>query len=162
MLNRSIAILVVAFCMAAAVSAQETPPAQKAPETQAQPARLAPQAANVRIDLTVTDQRTDAQGPPKTMMLLVEDRQPGRIRSSRGNAMLNLDVRPEIVKDSRVRLSVSLEFSPQDAPDRPTQPPISQSLTALVDDGKSLVISQSADPTSDRKVRVEVKATIVR
>jgi hypothetical protein len=163
MLKRSIAIVFAASCIVAAASAQEAPAAQKPPENQAaQPARPSPQAANIRIDLTITDQRTDAQTPPKTMMLVVEDRQSGRIRSSRGNAMLNLDVRPEVVRDSRVRLMVSLEFTPQDAPDRPVQPPISQALTALVDDGKSLVISQSADPTSDRKVRVEVKATIVR
>jgi len=76
--------------------------------------------------------------------------------------VLNLDVRPEIVREGRVRLLVSLEFTPQDAADRPAQPPLSASLTALVDDGKSLVLTQSADPTSDRKVRIEVKATIAR
>jgi hypothetical protein len=163
MLKRPTAILLVALAMGVAATAQEAPPAQKPVEPQAaQPARASAQAANIRIDLTITDQRSDSQAAPKTMMMLVEDRQSGRIRSSRGNAMLNLDVRPEIVRDSRVRLFVSLEFSPQDGPDRPTQPPVLQSLTALVDDGKSLVISQSADPTSDRKVRVDVKATIVR
>jgi hypothetical protein len=35
-------------------------------------------------------------------------------------------------------------------------------VAALLDDGKPLVVSQSADPSSDRKVRVELKATIVR
>ena len=163
MLNRPSAILLVTLAMGMAAAAQEAPAGQKPAEPQAaQPTRPAAQAANIRIDLTITDQRSESQAAPKTLMLLLEDRQSGRIRSSRGNAMLNLDVRPEIVRDSRVRLFVSLEFSPQDGPDRPTQPPVLQSLTALVDDGKSLVISQSADPTSDRKVRVEVKATVAR
>ena len=32
----------------------------------------------------------------------------------------------------------------------------------MLEDGKPLVISQSADPATDRKVKVEVKATILR
>jgi hypothetical protein len=95
-------------------------------------------------------------------MLLVEDNQSARLRTGRGNGVLNLDVRPQTVREGRVRLLVSLEFTPQEAPDRPPQPPISESIVALVDDGKSFVLSQSADPGSDRKVRVEVKSTILR
>ena len=32
----------------------------------------------------------------------------------------------------------------------------------IVEDGKPLLVAQSADPTSDRKVTVEVKAAILR
>jgi hypothetical protein len=39
---------------------------------------------------------------------------------------------------------------------------ISESLTVILEDGKPLVVSQSADPGSDRKVRVEIKATILK
>ena len=39
---------------------------------------------------------------------------------------------------------------------------ISEAVATLLEDGKPLVVSQSADPSSDRKVRVELKATIVR
>jgi uncharacterized protein YlzI (FlbEa/FlbD family) len=39
---------------------------------------------------------------------------------------------------------------------------VNQSLTVLLENGKSLLVTQSADPVSDRKVTVEVKATIVR
>ena len=59
-------------------------------------------------------------------------------------------------------MTVSLEYTPQDAPDRPPQPPLQESVTALLDDGKTLLVSQSADPASDRKVRVELKATILK
>jgi hypothetical protein len=158
MLKRAIFVILVIAAIAASAAAQDSP----AKTQESQPARSAAQSANIRIDLTITDQRTDGLGTPKTMSLVLEDRQSGRLRTGRGNAMLNLDVRPEIVREGRVRILVSLEFTPQDAPDRPTQPPLSASLTALVDDGKSLVMTQSADPTSDRKVRIEVKATIAR
>src|SRR5512132_552765 len=160
MLKRSIAILSVLLGLSGLAAAQETtPPKVAEPQT---PRATPAQAANVRVDITITDQRTDAQTPSKTVTLLLEDRQSGRMRTGRANAMLNVDARPEILREGRVRVGLSLEYTPQDAPDRPTQPPVIESVTALLEDGKSLVVSQSADPITDRKVRVELKATIVR
>ncbi|SRR6266545_5516771 len=157
MLKRT-SLLLCALTIAVTSAAQEAQP--KPPEPQ--PPRTAAQAANIRIELTITDQRSDSQTPPKTVTLLVEDRQNARLRTGRGNAALNLDARPEIVREGRVRVMVALEYTPQDGPERQTQPPIQESVTALLEDGKPLVISQSADPMTDRKVRVEVKATVVR
>ncbi len=159
MLKRT-SLLLCALTIAVTAAAQETTVAPKPPEQQGP--RTAAQPANIRIELTITDQRSDSQTPPKTITLLVEDRQSGRLRTGRGNAALNLDARPEIVREGRVRVMVALEYTPQDGPERQTQPPIQESVTALLEDGKPLVISQSADPMTDRKVRVEVKATVVR
>ena len=39
---------------------------------------------------------------------------------------------------------------------------MNQSVTVVLDSGKPLVITQAADPVSDRKVTVEVKATLLR
>jgi hypothetical protein len=39
---------------------------------------------------------------------------------------------------------------------------MNQSVTVLLESGKPLVITQAADPVSDRKVTVEVKATVLR
>jgi hypothetical protein len=39
---------------------------------------------------------------------------------------------------------------------------ISETLNIIVDDGKPLVVAQSADPVSDRKVTIEVRATILK
>jgi hypothetical protein len=160
MLKPATTLLVVLLVTAAGASAQEQQSTAKPAEPQA--SRASAQVTNIRIELTLTDQRSDAQTPPKTVMLLVEDNQNGRIRTGRGNAVLNVDVRPQIVREGRVRLFVSLEFTSQDAPDRASPPPIQESIVALVDDGKSLIVSQSADPISDRKLRLEVKATIVK
>lgn len=143
------------------VSAQDSPAAQR-PAEQVQPARSAAQLANIRVELTIMDQRSDAQGAPKTVTMLVEDRQSARIRTGRGNASLNVDVRPDILREGRIRVMLSLEYTPQDGPDRAAPMPIQESVTALLEDGKPAVVSQSADPSGDRKVRLEVKATIVK
>jgi glucose/arabinose dehydrogenase len=156
-------IATTTFVLAAAMSAQPAAPQKPAPPDQSQnqpPARNPAQLANIRVELTITDQRTDVQTPPKTVTLLVEDRQSGRIRTGRNNVVLNVDARPEIVRDNRIRLMLSLEYTPQDT-DRPSMA-ISETVAALLEDGKPLIVSQSADPSSDRKVRVELKATIVR
>ena len=118
MVKRATFVLLVIAAIAAPAAAQDSP--SKAQESQ--PARSAAQSANIRIEITITDQRTEAQAGPKTLSLVLEDRKSGRLRTGRGNAILNLDVMPEIVREGRVRLLVSLEFTPQDGPDRQVQP----------------------------------------
>ena len=157
-------IAMTTLVLAAAVSAQQAAPQKPAAPDQAQsppPARVAPQLANIRIEMTITDQRTDGQTPPKTVTLLVEDRHSGRIRTGRNNLDLNVDASAEIVRDNRIRVLLSLEYTPQDS-DKGSVMAISEAVATLLEDGKLLVVSQSADPASDRKVRVELKATIVR
>jgi glucose/arabinose dehydrogenase len=157
-------IATTTFVLAAAMSAQPAAPQKPVPPEQSQnqpPAGNPAQLANIRVELTITDQRTEVQTPPKTVTLLVEDRQNGRIRTGRNNVVLNVDARPEIVRDNRIRLVLSLEYTPQDS-DRTLPMAISETVAALLEDGKPLIVSQSADPSSDRKVRVELKATIVR
>jgi len=159
--TKLVTIAAATLVLAATLSAQQVTP-QKADQPQnQQPARTAAQLANIRVELTITDQGSDVQTPPKTVTLLIEDRQNGRIRTGRNHAVLNVDARPEIVRDNRVRLVLTLEYTPQDT-EKGAPMPISETLAALLEDGKPLVVSQSADPSSDRKVRVEVKATVVR
>jgi hypothetical protein len=161
MLKRLPMIALSVLVLSTLVSAQETPAAQR-PAEQVQPARSPAQLANIRIELTIMDQRSDAPGAPKTVTMLIEDRQSARIRTGRGNASLNVDGRPEILREGRIRVTLSLEYTPQEGPERAAPMPIQESVTALLEDGKPLVVSQSADPSGDRKVRLEVKATIVK
>ena len=161
MLKRLPMIALSVLVLSTLVSAQDTPAAQR-PAEQVQPARSPAQLANIRIELTIMDQRSDAPGAPKTVTMLIEDRQSARIRTGRGNASLNVDGRPEILREGRIRVTLSLEYTPQEGPERAAPMPIQESVTALLEDGKPLVLSQSADPSGDRKVRLEVKATIVK
>jgi hypothetical protein len=189
---RSIAAALV-FCVllpAAAASAmqgdapQAAPPAgQKpkpvpAPTEIPEPAALPPgrggaQPVNFRLELTITDQRGSAPVTPKTVTMLVADRYLGRIRTS-GNVrvgttyqpiVLNVDAQPEVLKDGRVRVQVTLEYRAQTAEgtQEENQPNnLTESFSVILDDAKPMLVSQSADPGSDRRVKVEMKATQVK
>ena len=127
------------------------------------PPRLEPlPTENVKIDLTITD--TFGTGSKKTVSVLVAGGRNGRVRSQNGTAILNVDARPETMRDGRILLSLTLEYmttnTQADGPERPAM--INESMSAIVADGKSVVISQSADPCTDRKVTVEVMATILK
>jgi hypothetical protein len=132
---------------------------------------------NVRLELTITDQRTE--GPPVTKTVsatVVADRSPVRIRTSgavrtpMGNrdVVLNVDAMPTLVNVNnvtKVRISLTIEYRPvalESDTEKTSTPSINEQLTAVLEDGKPLLISQSADPATDRKVKIEVKATILR
>ena len=132
-----------------------------------------PPGPNVRVEFTLNDQQTGAPTTSKTVILTTSNRQWGRIRSqitSRiyGGAPLNVDARPTVTQDGRISLELTIEYSQgrnsevEANSDKIVQVSINESLTALLESGKPLMVTQSADPISDRKVTVEVKATIVR
>ncbi len=128
------------------------------------PPNAGAQALNVRIDLTVTEQREGAQLPPRTVSMLVADRESGRVRTGGGNAVLNVDAHPELTRDGRIRLGFSLEYRRErDAEEKAAPALLTESLTLILEDGKAAMVSQSADPTAARtSVRVDVKAAILK
>jgi len=132
-----------------------------------------PSGPNVRVEVTLTDQQTGTPTTNKTVMLTTSSRSWGRLRTqieSRlyGAAPLNIDARPTVTSDGRISLELTIEYSQgrnaeaEGNTDRISVIRINQSLTTLLESGKPLMVTQSADPVSDRKVTVEVKATIVR
>ena len=132
-----------------------------------------PGGPNVRVEFTLTDQQTGAPTTTKTVMLTTGNFTWGRLRSqieSRlyGVAPLNVDARPRVLSDGRINVELTIDYSTgrnadaEGNSDKIQVIRINQSLTAIVESGKSLLVTQSADPVSDRKVTVEVKATIVR
>jgi hypothetical protein len=132
-----------------------------------------PPGPNVRVEFTITDQQTGVPTTNKMVMLTTSNRQWGRIRSqitSRiyGGAPLNVDARPTATQDGRISLELTIEYSQgrnsevEANSDKIVQVSINESLTALLENGKPLLVTQSADPISDRKVTVEVKATVLR
>ena len=128
---------------------------------------------NVRIEFTLTDQRSGAPTTSKTVMLTTSNQNWGKLRSEvfsgvYGNAPLNVDVRPFVVSDGKISVQLTIDYSQGRMPDaegnteKIAQVRINESLTAILENGKPLLITQSADPISDRKVTVEVKATVLR
>lgn len=147
------------------------------------------QAVNVRLDISINDQSSTGQQPiRKSISLLLADQSSGRVRSSgnvhqqvnrgtgpdgkpiimfepRYNVELNVDAAVELLQNEKMRATITLEYTPGAAPIaneslRPS--PLNESVTVILQHGKPLIITQAADPLSDRKITVEVTGTILR
>lgn len=98
---------------------------------------------------------------------------------------INVDAVPQIVRDGdAVRVQLGLEYQPQGAVQAekevsaaalelqskglsvvgadPTSANLNQQITLLLQPGKPMSISQAADPASDRRITVELTATILK
>jgi glucose/arabinose dehydrogenase len=166
---RTAALAAVVVLTASPLAARQQSPVDSTrtqkPAEQAQPLqppRPQGQIANVKIEIGLTDQRGDVKPSTKTVTMIVADRETGRIRTNRGNIMLNIDARPDIQREGRVRVQLTLEYHPQGVSASDDPMPISETLTVILEEGRPIVVSQSADPTSDRTVKVELKATVMR
>ena len=167
--------------------APRTPTPAAAPQAPAAPESAAPrtpptprregQAVNVRVEFTITDQRTGGPAVKRTVSVVVADGRTGQIRSQSdvfgivGGVPLNIDTSPELLSDGKIRLGFNLQYdwpAPLDQTER--NPPrgtvmktaMHDSATLIVESGKTMTAAQSADPIGDRQVTVEVKATILR
>jgi hypothetical protein len=157
----------------------ETPRAAPA----AQPTPVPPSPAslrslsNVQIELTISDQTGKGPVEKKTVSMIAASGTWGKVRSqgmTRPNerdgwqsVTLNVDARP-FLRDGAVQLEMNISYNPLNAQTadaaqqsrRPTE--LNQSLTVVLQDGKPLIVSQAADPILDRRIVVEVKATIMK
>jgi hypothetical protein len=81
---------------------------------------------------------------------------------------INVDARPVIVakEPNKIAMSFGLEYLPKpgsiEEQAEPGMTTWSERLGLILESGKPMVISQAADPTSDRKITVEVTATILK
>lgn len=125
-----------------------------------------PAATNIRLELAITDTFT---GSPvkKTVSLLILNGNSGMIRTrgSDGWSVLNVDAVAQAYQNGQVSLRLTFEYAPTSAKDvtpnnRP--PSLNESITVVLQDGKSMLVSQSADPGTDRKVTTELTATILK
>ena len=168
MTRRIVMMLAMATLIGAAPHASQPPQEKVAQEKKPTvPVENAPgnrgpaQPVNIKLDFTVTDQRDGQAAVPRTITMMIADRSRGQIRSGgTGGQTLNVDARPEIVRDSRMRVDVNFDYrAPQSDADR-TPPMLTQSVASLVDDGKPLVITQWSEMGSSRTIRVELRASV--
>jgi hypothetical protein len=197
--------LIVATCFAAAAVrpalAQEprpapapaqrgrTPDAAPRPATPAQPPaastatvperpRREGQPINIRVDLTLTDQRGGAPPIKRTLTVLAADGYTGSIRNMSQvfeasnyeplKVPLNVDASPTLLTDGKIRLAINLQYD-WPAPTEPNRArgtvlstSLHDQLMMILENGKPMIVAQSADPIGERQVTVEVKATILR
>jgi hypothetical protein len=177
---KRVGTVIVALLMGTAVhaqrpgttAAQEKPAAaqEKPPSAQAKPpSEVAGQPVNVKIDVTIVDQLGGREPARKTVTLIAADGAPGSIRSSGNNvrAYLNVDATPRILSNGNIRVALGLDYNPRQTekgePDLgPGGSTLTQRVAIVLVPGKSMVLSQAADPISERKITVEVKAEILK
>lgn len=160
-------------------------PVEAKPETA--PAKAPPPAetalpVNIKIEVNITDQTGNGPAARKVVSMIVGDRQSTSIRSSASvpvknlnsptpsyrNVTINVDGRPAIVlkEPNKINVSFGLEYSPKSRSEpeemEPGMASINERMTLILESGKPLVISQAADPASDRKITVELTATILK
>ena len=148
---------------------QATAPA--APER----ARREGQPINIKVDLTLTDQRGGSQAIKRTVTVLAADGYTGSIRTMSQmydptmvplTVPLNVDATPSIIADGKIRLAINLQYDWPGPPERVRGQILNTSLhdqlMMILESGKTMIVAQSADPIGDRQVTVEVKATILR
>lgn len=155
----------------------DPPAAPAAPAAPVAPARrrTPSQLVNVKIELTITDQVGDNPPQKKNIVMVVADGERGSIRTraefvkevggaKRGFTLpLSADAAPEI-EGNKVRLRLSLEYDliGDSGAGSEGQVSIRESLAVIAEHGVPLVVALSADPMSDRKVGLEVRASILK
>ena len=124
---------------------------------------------NVEVELTLTDQIGKAAPAKKTVSMIVSSGNWGKIRNNAASTgrfpvALNVDARPYVSIDGPIQLELTIYYyPPQGDPKEPSTPTeLNQSMTIVLQSGKPMLISQAADPASDRKVTVEAKATVLK
>jgi hypothetical protein len=130
----------------------------------------------VRLDIKLTERRGAAEPLTKLVSMTVADREQGKIRSmaeipagpDAGNfpiaVPLHVDARPTI-DGTRVHLRISLDYTaerPADARARPPMLNVKEDLSVIMENGRAMTIADAVDPMGDRRVQVEVTATILR
>src|SRR5262249_18244199 len=185
---KKLVFMIVAVALAATASAQQTPkkePAKESTKKEA-PAKPAPEPPglpiNVKIDVSITDQTGTAAPAKKVVTMLTTDRQSNSIRSTASvpvktsggpsfnyrNVTSNGVAGPTIVtkQSTKVLVAFGLEYLPRSAGGaeglEPGRPQLNERLSLVLESGKPMIVSLAADPMSDRKITVEVTATILK
>lgn len=146
---------------------------------------------NIKFEVVITDQTGSNPGAKKVVSMIVGDRQSTSIRSSASvpvksptfggpanpnaiqsytyrNVTINVDARPSILlkEPNKILVNFGLEYNPNRRSEAEEMEPgmaaITERLGLIFESGKPVIVSQAADPTSDRKITVEVTATILK
>ena len=154
-------------------------PAPPPPPAPPGPPRREGQPINVKVELTIIEEGPNAAPIRKSVIAVVGDGFNGYVRETGfgpTNAAapfnrpvpLNLDAFPVILANGKIRLTCTIQYNagtssaPPAQADARSNTDIKQNLVLNLDNGKALTISEATDPISDRKVTVEVKATILK
>jgi hypothetical protein len=139
---------------------------------------------NVRIEATVIESKGEQVTGRKTLTLTLVDGEAGSVRSMQvvhrkgmaqyKSAPLNMDAKAFMRADGRVKVGLTLEYQGGGSQDEsqpsatetllgdPLDGGIKQTVVVVLESGKPLIVAQSADAVGDRRVALEVKATVLK
>lgn len=125
-----------------------------------------PQLVNIRVELMVIEEGGGEPVKRKDVSVTVADRRSGSVRSGGWVSQekpfiqnrLRADVRPFIEKDGRIRTLVTMQYLSEPY----FQGEGEQKFEPLLESGKPLVVSQLSSATSERRMRVQLTATILK
>lgn len=173
--RRGIRVFVATVLLAAACPvspwAQEAAPkpaeAQPAPAPPRDAPRPPAQAANIQLAILLTDQLDGKTVVEEPVHILLADRQLGRLRRrlpSNIDRTFEVDATPEIV-GSRVRVAMTVSYNSQSStethdPNHTTQ--FVETLTVFLDPGKPTTVVETHGDTANRRVTLQVTATIIK
>jgi hypothetical protein len=161
-------------------AAQPTP--QAIPPPGPRPRVPIPALRNIQFEITIIDQIGTDTPVKKTLNVVAVDAFFGSVRSKANVPVprnpsdpkdvyyqelpLNVDIRPEVTENkTRIRARLTLNYETLYPSKISGVPPVRSVVFVdqhvMLDNGKPLLVSQSADATTDRKVSVELKATIL-
>jgi hypothetical protein len=160
--------------------AEPQPPAKLAPAPEARRPAMLPAVPNVRVDLTIIDQAGSDTPVKKTLTVIAASGSGGAVRSKVTVAVptmegspvklryeelpLNVDVRPEIAENGLIRTRLILNYETVKTAaggGGGVRSVVTVDQWMMLSNGKPMTVSQSADAATDRKVSVELKATIL-
>jgi len=165
---------------------QEKQPTPKPDRREQRAPEPTPQPVNVKIGFTITDQTGPGEPAKKVVSMIAGDRQNASIRSTANirvtdepsvaggpvtshyeEVRINVDARPALLKDGKISLNFGLEYLPTTAGGNIQRTSsrlssLNERMGLIVESAKPMVVSQAADPASDRRITVELTATILR
>ena len=131
-----------------------TPPPAGVPIAPSQPG--ANVWTNIKLDITIVDSPGSGPAVRKVLTLHIADGRQGQVRSQSEQGLINVDAQVQTRSDGKtILLGLSVEYRQGASGSQ-----FSESLQTMIVDGKPMVLSQTADASGDRKVSVEVTATI--
>ena len=139
------------------------------PAARPQPAREPGQLVTIKIDVAVVEEGGNEPMVRRATSLLLADRQNGSVRvngrpvterTSDGREVQTahrffVDAFPMIQPNGRTQVQLTLDYG---------RPPVftSARVEPLLESGKTAVVAESVDPGTDRRIRVEMTATILK
>lgn len=170
-MHETITIRLLALTAAFSMCAPGAVRAQTAQAAQVKIEAARPQAANIRIEVLLTDKAEGKIVTEERLTMLLADLAEGRLRRSlparveHANRELQVDLKANVVGD-RIRLALTLQYnaplSPNASGNEADSIGFIQMATSFLEPGKPTVMIDASGGPGNRRVAVQATATIVR